>query len=129
MKILNSINDLNNIINDESSRRNRNAANIIIFNVNDIQLTKINTTGLMIHLPALETFPYNYDGWYKVGDIFNKLFHVMSDTPHSIIKSIATHNAVIRTSEQDTVNLIYYPHQIQFQTYQGTTFSKFDTKG
>jgi hypothetical protein len=53
----------------------------------------------------------------------------MSDTPHSIIKYNATHNTVIRISEQDIVNQIYYPRQIQFQTYQGTTFSKIYTQG
>jgi hypothetical protein len=40
----------------------------------------------------------------------------MSNTPHSIINYVATHNKVIRVSEQDTANQIYYPRQIQFQT-------------
>ena len=53
----------------------------------------------------------------------------MSDTPHSIINYDATHNTVIRVSEQDTVNQIYYPRQIQFQTYQGTSISKLDVQG
>jgi hypothetical protein len=129
VNILNSINNLNNIINNDSSTININASNRINFNVDNTHLTKIDTTGLNIYHPVLETFPYNYDGWYNIGDIFNKLFHVMSDTPHSIINYDATHNTVIRISEQDIVNQIYYPRQIQFQTYQGTTFSKFDTQG
>jgi hypothetical protein len=33
-------------------------------------------------------------------------------------------------STSDTIsNKINYPRQMQFQTYQGTTFSKFDTQG
>jgi hypothetical protein len=127
--VLNSINNFNNNINNDSSTININASNLINFNVYNTQLTKLDTTGLSIYHPALETFPYNYDGWYNIGDRFNKLFHVMSDTPHSIINYDATHNTVIRISEQDIVNQIYYARQIQFQTYQGTTFSKFDTQG
>ncbi len=123
------INDLNNIINNDSSTININAAHRINFKVNNTQLTKIDTTGLVIYHPALETFPYNYDWWYIIGDRFNTLFHVMSDTLHSIINYDATHNTVIRISEQDIVNQIYYPRHIQFQTYQGPTFSKFDTQG
>ena len=53
----------------------------------------------------------------------------MSDTPNSIINYDATHNTVIRIGEQDIVNQIYYPRQIQFQTYQGTSISKFDVQG
>ena len=123
VNILNSINNLNNIINNNSSTVNINASNLINFNVNNTQLTKIDTTGLSIFHDALGTFPYNYEGWYNIGDRFNKLFHVMSDTPHSIINYDATHNTVIRVSEQDTVNQIYYTRQIQFQTYQGTSIS------
>jgi hypothetical protein len=129
VNILNSINNLNNIIKNDSSTININASNIINFNVYNTQLTKIDTTGLCIYHPALEIFPYKYAGWYDIGDRFNKLFHVMSDSPHSIINYDATHNTVIRISEQDIVSQIYYPRQTQFQTYQGTTFSKFDTQG
>jgi NDP-sugar pyrophosphorylase family protein len=117
VNILNSINNLNNIINNNSSTLNINSSNLINFYVNNTQLTKIDTTGLSIYHPALETFPYNHDGWYNIGDRFNKLFHVMSDSPHSIINYDAIHNTVIRISEQDIVNQIYYPRQIQFQTY------------
>ncbi len=41
------------------------------FNVNNTQLTKIDTTGLSVFHTALETFPYNYGGWYNIGDRFN----------------------------------------------------------
>jgi hypothetical protein len=57
--ILNSINNLNNMISNDSSTTNINASNRIIFNFNNIQLTKIDTTGLVIYHPVLETFPYN----------------------------------------------------------------------
>ena len=127
--ILSSINNLKNIINNDSSAVNINSSNIINFNVNNTQLTKIDTTGLSVYHPTLETFPYNYEGWYNIGDRFNKLYHVMSDTPNSIINYDATHNTVIRIGEQDIVNQIYYPRQIQFQTYQGTSISKFDVQG
>ncbi len=40
-----------------------------------------------------------------------------------------TQKTVIRISKQNIVNQIYYPRQIRFQSYQGTTFSKFDTQG
>ncbi len=45
----------------------------------------------------------------------------MSDTPHSIINYDATHTTVIRISEQNTVNQIYFPRQIQFQTLNNAT--------
>jgi hypothetical protein len=32
-------------------------------------------------------------------------------------------------SRQDTINQIYYPRQLQIQSYQGTAFSKFDIQG
>jgi hypothetical protein len=40
------------------------------------------------------------DGWYNIGDRVDKSFLVMSDTPHSIINHDATHNTVIRISDQ-----------------------------
>ncbi len=61
-----------------------NASNRICFNVNNTT-TKIDATGLSIYHPVLETFPFNYAGWYNVGDRFHELFHVMSDSPDSII--------------------------------------------
>jgi hypothetical protein len=53
----------------------------------------------------------------------------MSDTPTPMINYDATHNTIIRISEQDTVNQIYYPTQLQIQSFQGTTFSNFDIQG
>jgi hypothetical protein len=53
----------------------------------------------------------------------------MSDTPNAIFNYDATHNTIIRMSRQDTVNQIYYPRQLQIQSYQGTAFSKFDIQG
>jgi hypothetical protein len=53
----------------------------------------------------------------------------VSDTLDSIIKFDATHNTVTKVREQDIVNQIYYPRQIQFQSFQGTSFSKFDKQG
>jgi hypothetical protein len=101
------------------------ASNRINFNVNNTQLTKIDTLGLSIHHHAFEIFPFNA-GWYNVVDRTNKLFHIMSDSPDNIINHDAIHNTVIRIREQDTVNQIYYPHQIKLQSHQGTAFSNFD---
>ncbi len=70
VNILNSINNLNNNNNNNSSTININAADRINFNVNNTQLTKIDTPGLSIYHPALETSPYNSDGWYNIGDRF-----------------------------------------------------------
>jgi hypothetical protein len=53
----------------------------------------------------------------------------MGDTLTPIINYDATHNTVIRISEQDTVNQIYYPRQLQIQSFQRTTFSKIDIQG
>ncbi len=53
----------------------------------------------------------------------------MEDSPENIINFDATHNTVIRVREQDNLNQIYYPRQIQFQSFEGTTFSKFDIQG
>ena len=74
-------------------------------------------------------FPYNYAGLYNVGDRPNKLYHVMEDSPESMINFDARHKTVIRVREEDTVNQIYYQRQIQFQSFQGTTFSNFDIHG
>jgi hypothetical protein len=84
----------NNIANN-SPTVNISTSIIMNFNVNNTQLTKLDTTGLNDFHTALETFPYIYGGWYNVGDRFNKLFHVMSDTPQNIINYDATHNTVI----------------------------------
>ncbi len=74
-------------------------------------------------------FPYNYDGFYNIGDRFNKLFHVMEDNPECKINFDVTYSTVIRVREHDTINQYYYPRHIQFQLYQGTTFSNFDIQG
>ncbi len=50
----------------------------------------------------------------------------MGDTPNAMINDDVTHNTVLRIGEQDTVNQIYYPRQVQIQTYRETTISKFD---
>ncbi len=65
----------------------------------DIDANNIIADKITILSNLLETFPYKYGGWYNIGDRFNKLFYVMSDTPHSIINYDATHNTVIRISE------------------------------
>ncbi len=57
-----------------------------------------------------------------VGDRFNELIHVVSDSPDRIINYNATHNAVIRKREQDTVNQIYYPRQIQLRSHKEQHF-------
>jgi hypothetical protein len=130
VNILNSINNLNSIINNDSSNININASNNIFFNVNNTQFTKIDSSGLSVFHAARETiFPYNYEGWYNIGDRLNKLYHVMEDSPDNIINFDTTHNTVIRFREQDIINNIYYPRQIQFQSFEGTTFSKFDISG
>ena len=53
----------------------------------------------------------------------------MNDSVDAIINFDATHNTVIRIREQDIVNQVYYPRQLQIQTYQGTSISKFDVQG
>jgi hypothetical protein len=53
----------------------------------------------------------------------------MNDTPNPIINYDATHKTIIRISEQDTVNQIYYPRQLQIKSFQGTSISKFDIQG
>ncbi len=53
----------------------------------------------------------------------------MEDSPEWLINFDATHITVIRVREQDTINQYYYPRQIQFQSFQGTTFSIFDIQG
>jgi len=64
-----------------------------------------------------------------VEQLIDLLFHVMEDNPEFIIDFDATHNTVIRVREQDNINQYYYPRKIQFQLFQGTTFSKFDIQG
>ncbi len=88
--ILNSINNLNNIINNDSTTININASNRINFNINNTQLTKIDTTGLSIYHPALETFPYNYGGWYNIGDDLINYF-MLCLIPHIVLLIMMLH--------------------------------------
>jgi hypothetical protein len=96
VNILNSINNLNSIINNDVSTININASDKMNFIVNNTQLTQINVSGLNVFHDAEETlFPYNYDGFYNVGDRFNTLFHVLEDNPECVINFDATRNTVI----------------------------------
>ena len=124
--INNDINNINSSIGSTSSSLNITGATNINFNVNNNLFTKINQSGLSIFHDANEIFPFNYPGWYNVADRLNNLYHVMSDTPANIINFDASHNTVIRIREQDIVN---QPRQLQIQSYQGTSFSKFDIQG
>ena len=100
----------------------------INFNVGT-QLTTINTSGLSVFHVAKETFPYTYAGWYNVSDRLSSLSHCMNDSVEAIINFDITHNTVIRIREQDIVNQVYYPRQLQIQSFQGTSISKFDIQG
>jgi hypothetical protein len=122
------LNNINSFINSSQSGLNITGSTSINFNVGT-QLTTLNVSGLSVFHNALETFPYNYAGMYNVGDRFNKLYHVMSDSPDNIIGFDATHNTVIRIREQDIVNQIYYPRQFQIKTFEGATIAKFDVQG
>ncbi len=66
VNILNSIDNLNNIINNDSSTINVNASNRIIFNVNNIQLIKINTTGSSIHIMIKMNIILNITRLYSI---------------------------------------------------------------
>ena len=128
--ILSSINKSNSFIGSTSSSLNITGTTNINFNVNNTIFTKINQSGLSVfHEANGTTFPYAPTDWYNVSDRLDKLYQCMSDTPTPIINYDATHNTIIRISEQDTVNQIYYPRQLQIQSFQGTTFSKFDIQG
>jgi hypothetical protein len=94
INILNSINNLNNIINNNSSL-NINASNIINFEVNSTQLTKIDTTGSSIYHPTLETFPYNYGGWYNIGDRFLINYFMLCPYYFEIRNHIVSHKLVL----------------------------------
>ncbi len=100
----------------------------INFNV-DTQITTINISGLSVFHAAKETFPYTYAGWYNVSDRLSSLSQCMNDSVDAIINFDGTHNTVIRIRKQDIVNQIYYPRQLQIQSFQGTTLSKFDIQG
>ena len=126
--ILSSINKANSFIGSTSSSLNITGTTNINFNVG-AQFTKINSSGLSVFHNANSAFPYSPTDWYNVSDRLDKLYQCMSDTPNAIINYDATHNTIIRISEQDTVNQIYYPRQLQIQSYQGTAFSKFDVQG
>jgi len=128
LNVLQTFNNINGYIGTSISGLNITSNSSINFNVGT-QLTVINLSGLSVFHDVYETFPYNYAGWYNVGDRLNNLYHVMADSPVNIINFDATHNTVIRIREQDTVNQIYYPRQFQVQTFEGTAISKFDVQG
>ena len=128
--INNDINNINSSIGSTSSSLNITGATNINFNVNNNLFTKINQSGLSIfHEGNSTTFPYTYEGWYNISNRLDSLYQCMNDSPESIINFDATHNTVIRIREQDTVNQVYYPRQLQIQTYQGASISKFDVQG
>ena len=125
-----NLSNINSFIGSTSSSLNITGTTNINFNVNNTIFTKINQSGLSVfHEANGTTFPYAPTDWYNVSDRLDKLYQCMSDTPTPIINYDATHNTIIRISEQDTVNQIYYPRQVQIQTYQGTSISKFDVQG
>ncbi len=123
-----NINNINTFVGSSSSSLNITGTTNINFNVGT-QFTIINLSGLSVFHDAKETFPFTYAGMYNVSDRLNSLHQCMSDSPEAIINFDSTHNTVIRIREQDIVNQIYYPRQLQIQSYQGTAFSKFDVQG
>ena len=123
-----NINNINTFVGSSSSSLNITGTTKINFNVGT-QFTTINLSGLSVFHAAKETFPFTYAGMYNVSDRLNSLYQCMSDSPECLINFDSTHNTVIRIREQDTVNQIYYPRQLQIQSYQGTAFSKFDIQG
>ena len=123
-----NLNNINGIINSSSSSLNITGTTNINFNVGT-QLTTINISGLSIFHNGTSNFPYSYAGMYNIADRLNSLYASMSDSPECLINFDSTHNTVIRIREQDIVNQIYYPRQLQIQSYQGTAFSKFDIQG
>ncbi len=50
-------------------------------------------------------------GWYNIGYISKKLYHVIFDSPDKIISFDATHNTIIRIRGQDIVNQVNFPRQ------------------
>ena len=120
--------NINSFIGSTSSSLNITGTTNISFNVGT-QLTTINLSGLSVFHEETSTFPYAPTTWYNVSDRLDKLFQCMSDNPDCIINFDATHNTIIRIREQDTTNQIYYPRQLQIQSHQATTFSKFDIQG
>jgi hypothetical protein len=128
--ILASLGNTNSFIGSTSSSLNITGTTNINFNVNNTIFTKINQSGLSVFHEANSTkFPYAPADWYNLSKRLDSLYQCMIDTPTPIISYDATHNTIIRISEQETVNQIYYPRQLQIQSFQGTTFSKFDIQG
>jgi hypothetical protein len=125
--ILSSINRANSFIGTTSSSLNITGNANINFNVGT-QFTKINLSGLSVFHDETNKFPYAPVDWYNISDRLDKLYPCMSDTPNAIINYDVTHNTVLRIGDQDTLNQIYYPRQVQIQTYQGATISKFEVK-
>ena len=123
-----NLSNINGFINSSTSGLNITGITNINFNVGT-QLTTINLTGLSVFHTAKETFPYTYAGWYNVADRLSSLSQCMNDSVEAIINFDTTHNTVIRIREQDIVNQVYYPRQLQIQSFQGTSISKFDIQG
>ena len=74
LNVLQTFNNINGYIGTSISGLNITSNSSINFNVGT-QLTVINLSGLSDFHQALETFPYNYAGWYNVGDRLNNLYH------------------------------------------------------
>jgi hypothetical protein len=53
----------------------------------------------------------------------------MSDIPDNILILMPQKNTITRIREQDTVDQIYFPLQIQFQLYQRRTIPKNEVQG
>ncbi len=83
-------------------------------------------TGLSVFHEINESFPLNYAGWYNVSNRLVSLRHCMNDSLDAIINFDSSHNTIIRIRDQDWQNDL---RQFQFQTFLGTSVSKFDTEG
>ena len=76
-----NINNINSFASSDSSGLNITGTTQINFNAGSTNLTIINTTGLNVFHTRMSDFPFCPMGWYNVSERFDKIYHLMSDTP------------------------------------------------
>ena len=81
----------------------------------------------------MSDFPFSPMGWYNVSERFDKLYHLMSDTPLPLITFDTDHNTCLRVTEADILEpgnpSRNYPKEIRFKDFLGNYTSKINKSG
>ena len=133
VNILNALNNINSFASSDSSSLNITGTTQINFNASSTNLTNINASGLNVFHTRMSDFPFEPTGWYNVSERFDKLYHLMSDTPLPLITFDTDHNTCLRVTEADILEpgnpSRNYPKEIRFKDFLGNYTSEVNKSG